>query len=157
MQTLEKLTEYEIERNKQKPSKNHAILQKRLIVSLSNLIDSKLEVLSEIALDLADWEFTPDIAIFQKMEINFSIDEVRITQAPLCVVEILSPTQSLQDLTDKIRKYFEKGVQSAWLVLPALKSIYVYSSADEYKAFTFEDTLKDAKLEIELQMQEIFG
>jgi Uma2 family endonuclease len=157
MAILEKIAEYEVQRGKPKPSKNHSILQNNLIFQLNLKYREKYQILSEIALDLQDWESTPDIAIFPKMAIDFAIDEIRLTDAPLCIIEISSPTQALQELTDKIRKYFSKGVQFCWLVLPALQLIYVYKSASEQQVFTIQDTLKDSKLDIELPLKEIFG
>jgi Uma2 family endonuclease len=157
MAILEKISEYEIQRGKPMPSKNHAILQNNLIFQLNLKYRNTYQILSEIALDLQDWESTPDIAIFSKMIIDFAIDEIRLSQVPLGVIEIISPTQALQELTDKIRRYFDKGVQSCWLVLPALQSIYVYKSATDHQVFTQQTTLQDAKLAIELALVEIFG
>ncbi|MCU0445790.1 MAG: hypothetical protein MUE85_12830 [Microscillaceae bacterium] len=73
---LEKLSEYEIERGKHIPSKNHSILQNNLIFQLNLKYREKYQILSEIALDLQEWESTPDIAIFPKMPIDFAINQM---------------------------------------------------------------------------------
>jgi Uma2 family endonuclease len=90
------------------------------------------------------------------MPIDFSVDEVRLTTPPLGVIEILSPTQSLQELTTKIGQYFAKGVQSCWLVLPTLKSIYVYQDSQTFQPYTAQDILIDKQLNIELTLAAIF-
>ncbi|WP_461134514.1 Uma2 family endonuclease [Spirosoma lituiforme] len=64
------------------------------------------------------------------MAIDVRRDEIRMTVPPLCAIEIISPMQSLQELVDKAKAYFEHGVQSCWLVFPGLRSIYVFSSFD---------------------------
>jgi Uma2 family endonuclease len=157
MEITEKvLSEYEIQRGKPMPSKNHSIIQKRLIVSLSNNYDEKYEIFSEVSLELSDWESTPDLAIFPKMKINFLEDEVRLTETPLCVIEILSPTQALSDLTSKANKYFKNGVKSCWLVLPSLRNIYVFSTITDYQIFSVNTILNDAALDIQIPLNEIF-
>ncbi|MBC8111475.1 MAG: Uma2 family endonuclease [Verrucomicrobia bacterium] len=157
METLVLTPTYEEERNKPMPSKNHAILQKRLIVALSVRYNSTYEILSEISLDLDDWQSTPDLAIYPKMQIDFNSDEIRLTEAPLGVIEILSPTQTLQELTDKIAKYFKAGTSSCWLLLPTLQSIFVFSDAKTHAVFQEHDLLEDKKLNIQLDLKEIFG
>jgi Uma2 family endonuclease len=39
-------------------------------------------------------------------------DKIRMEMPPLGVIEILSPTQTLNDLTDKAISYFAHGVKS---------------------------------------------
>lgn len=156
MEVLEQKSEYEIQRGKPMPSKNQAILQKRLIVYLSNHYDDKMEVLSEVSLNLQDWISTPDLAIYPKMEVNFAEDEIRLEEAPLAVIEILSPTQSLQGLSDKAVEYLNRKVQSVWLVLPSLQSITVYQSEKDFTVFTAPTTLEDEKLNIQLELKEVF-
>lgn len=34
-----------------------------------------------------------------------------MTEPPLCVIEIISPSQSLNELTAKAREYFKHGVK----------------------------------------------
>ncbi|GEM_PF-6170491 len=75
---------------------------------------------------------------------------------PLCVIEILSPTQSLNELTTKAKGYFQHGVQSCWIVLPTMSNIYVYSSPSEYDIFRATETLVDSKLNISFPLVEVF-
>lgn len=157
MEIIEKkISEYELQRGKPMPSKNHSIIQKRLIVSLSNKYEEVYEIFSEVSIELSDWESTPDLAIFPKMEIDFLEDEIRLTETPLCIIEILSPTQALAELTTKANKYFRNGVKSCWLVLPTLKNIYVFTDITDYKIFNSHDILKDETLNIEIPLSEIF-
>jgi Uma2 family endonuclease len=127
-----------------------------LIVYLSNHYSEHYEAISEVSLELSDWEATPDIAIYPKFNINFLEDEVRMTTPPLGVVEILSPTQALNELTSKAGKYFKSGVQSCWLVLPTLRNIYVFASMDHYQVFGAAEVLKDPVLNVEVNLAEIF-
>lgn len=76
---------------------------------------------------------------------------------PIGVIEILSPTQTLNDLTDKSYSDFAKGVKSCWLVLPTLKTIYVFSWATQFEAFVQDELVKDKVLNIELPLSEVFA
>jgi Uma2 family endonuclease len=149
-------SEYETQRGKPIPSKNHAIVQSNIVFYLKLKYGQQYEILSEISLELNDWEATPDVAVYPKMQINFLEDEVRLGQPPLCAIEILSPSQALSDLISKADKYFKNGVRSCWLVLPMLKNVYVFSSVDTYRVFFAEETLQDAALGIELPLGEVF-
>lgn len=46
--------------------------------------------------------------------------------APDLVVEIESPSNTLEKFKDKMKVYFEHGTQIVWLVYPKSKEIYVY-------------------------------
>ncbi len=156
MQTDVLKSQYEIERGKPMPSKNHSFVQTRLIVAFATQF-TQYQVLSELSLQLGSSEKVPDLAIFENIKFTYNEDEIRVSQIPLAVVEILSPTQNLTELLVKAHAYFDNGVQSYWLVLPALRSIYVFSSPSESEVYTQKDILKDELLGIELELKKIFG
>lgn len=138
------------------PSKNHAIVQANLLLAIQPKYASRFRVLPEINLDLPERERVPDLAIYRSVEFTPGADEVRMTEVPLSVIEILSPQQSITDLMVKRSEYFAAGVQSYWLVLPDLLSIYVFYSAEDYDVFAKQEVLHDRKLEIELGLGEVF-
>lgn len=120
------------------------------------LYKKKYRVASELSLDLSDWLSVPDICIFPKMPLDLQNDEVAMMQAPLCTVEIISPSQSLTELVAKARDYFGHGVKSCWIVLPPLGNIYVFRSPDEYDIFRATETLYDSVLDISIPLSEVF-
>jgi Uma2 family endonuclease len=156
MQKTLEVSQYELERGKPMPSKLHGYVQLKIGTLLDMAYGEVYTLFSELNLDLSQWESVPDLSIYPKMEIDFSQDEVRVTTPPLCAIEILSPTQSLQELIDKARKYFSYGVGSCWLVIPGLKNIYVFSSPTAYRMFQDDQTLSDAVLGIELDLSKVF-
>jgi len=151
------LTQYEIERNKPTPSFNHSILQINLIIALG-AYKKKYRLASELKFRLPpdNWESVPDIAILSKTAPNFKKDIIAYPKPPLCTIEILSPTQSLTELTSKAEEYFKYGVKSCWIVLPEFKNIYVYTTPDEYEIFKATDTLKDKNLDLSFSLKEVF-
>jgi Uma2 family endonuclease len=47
---------------------------------------------------------------------------------PNLAVEVVSPSNTIQDMVDKIDEYFEAGVPLVWLILPKQRRVYVYES-----------------------------
>lgn len=156
MTTSLALSEYEIERGKPMPDKNHAFVQGNLLIQLFLKYSSKFKVLPEINLDLPIRERVPDLAIFPPMVFLPDQNEIRMREVPLGVIEILSAKQDLAELMIKCSEYFSAGVKSYWLALPALRTVYVFYSPNEYEIFSGNDIMKDKNLGIELELTEIF-
>lgn len=155
MEEVLTLSDYEIERGKPMPSKNHAIVQKRLLVAISAKYPN-LETLPELTIDFPVRDRVPDLAFYRQVEFTPGDDETAMTEMPLGLVEILSPSQSTSELMQKLKEYFGAGVQSYWIVLPDFLTVYVYYSPDDFEVFTKKETLIDKKLGIELNLGEIF-
>jgi Uma2 family endonuclease len=153
--TIEALSDYEIERGKPMPSKNHAIVQGNLLFHIRSKAPH-LRVLPEINIEFFDRERVPDLAIYDNVVFTPGDDELRLTEMPLGLIEILSPRQNIADLMVKRSEYFAAGVKSYWLVIPDLLTIYVFYSADDYDIFTRKETLRDRVLDIELSLADIF-
>lgn len=147
--------DYELERGKPVPSLNHAIVQTRLLINLSIQYE-QYQILSELPLELPTGRFTPDLTFCEPRSADFRNDEIRVTEPPLGTIEILSPTQALDDLVEKAMSYFAAGVRSCWIVLPALKNVYVFSDPDTYRIFRHDEVLTDEKLGITLPLEPIF-
>ena len=62
--------------------------------------------------------------------------------APELVVEIMSPEDRWQTVTDKIEEYFSIGVQRVWIVEPEKRAVRVYRSPTEHQKLSEPDTLK---------------
>ena len=157
MATVVEKSAYEKERNKPMPSKNHAIVQTNLVIGLAKILNANFRILTEITLNFPSGARIPDLAIYGSLEFTPGQDEIRMKEMPKGVIEILSPTQSLNDLTSKASEYFTAGVLSYWLVLPDLCSIYVFKAPNEYQVFIKDQTLSDPKLGLELPLSSIFS
>ncbi len=156
METAQVQSEYEIERGKPAPSKNHSIVQGNIYFLLRQKYEPRYRLLLEISMVVDEKDRVPDIAIYEPLDFTPGNDEVRLAEVPLATIEILSPKQNLGDLIAKSYLYFEAGVKSYWLVLPDLTTIYIFSAPNEYEAFVKKGILKDAQLDIELNLEDIF-
>ncbi|MGM9507078.1 Uma2 family endonuclease [Larkinella sp. GY13] len=156
--TIEQLSDYERERGKPMPTLNHSIVQGNLTFALQLHYRTKYTFLPEINLTMPERPDTvPDIAIYPKLQVDFLHDVTSMTQMPLTVIEIVSPSQSNDDILAKFERYFLAGVQSCWLVLPSFKAISVYSAIGKYQFFTDNTTLTDPVTGIELPLNDIFA
>jgi Uma2 family endonuclease len=94
--------------------------------------------------------------VYPKREIDFVRDILRMTEIPLLAIEILSPSQVIQELIDKIEIYINAGVQSSWLVIPTTCTVTVYHDFKSFESFS-QGQIIDKKLAIHLELNEIFS
>jgi Uma2 family endonuclease len=161
MELVVEKSQYELERGKPMPSKNHAVIQSRIQKLIDRKYPDKFEVLPELSLDInaEGREKVPDLAFYNAEDIYFDAenDEIRFKEMPLGVVEIISPTQTLTELIIKSHTFFDAGVKSYWLVIPSLKTIYVFSDKGEYEVYAKTGLLIDNQLGIEIDLGKLFG
>jgi Uma2 family endonuclease len=60
---------------------------------------------------------------------------------PELAVEVVSPTDGVEELMDKITEYFQAGVQLVWVVFPDNRLIHVYESLTKIRVLTMTDEL----------------
>jgi Uma2 family endonuclease len=60
---------------------------------------------------------------------------------PNLVVEVVSPTDRMDDTIDKVAEYFRAGVECVWVSLPSQEQIYVYDSPTQVRILTRTDEL----------------
>jgi Uma2 family endonuclease len=60
---------------------------------------------------------------------------------PNLAVEVLSPNDRIQEVTDKIHEYFEAGVELVWVVNPRRETVSVYTSPQQVTILGKTDTL----------------
>jgi Uma2 family endonuclease len=151
------LSEYEIERNKPMPNKIHALLESALNWLLRGQYGSQFQILTELSLDTTP-VVTPDLCIYPKFDQKFDPRTVtaRESQMPLTAIEILSPSQTLDQLQSKAWNiYFPAGVRSVWIVVPELKVIQLLLPDGEPKIF-HKNTLDDPATGISLSVEQVF-
>ena len=107
------------------PSRNHAIVQMQL--GMEFIKNKEFFPMPELTLELIPGKWlVPDISVYRRSPADFRHDVIRATEPPLLTVEILSPSQGLEEVLDKVEFYLANGVQSVWLVIPALHSATIF-------------------------------
>ncbi len=149
------VSEYEMERGKPMPSRNHSLVQVSLIGEFLSQGD-ELSILSELSLELDGNPFVPDISVYRRLQgVDALHDEIKGTEPPLLTVEILSPTQPLDDLVRKAGAYLEAGVQACWLVQPSLQNITVFLPGQRPRTHT-DGEVTDPATGITVKLEDVF-
>lgn len=155
----------ELEEDVDMGSFNHSYLQVRLGILFDQL--GKYTPLTDLSLDVSGVdlsqfdlktkeEIKPDIVLYPRRSLSRPRDILKMREMPLLAVEILSPKQGTYELLEKFRLYFELGIQSCWLVEPAINAVTVYASPEQWQAFVRGEVV-DEQLGIRLSIEEIFA
>lgn len=150
------------------PSRNHSLIVGRITGLLFS--DNRFTIMPELSLDTSQIELNqfnlkakdeliPDISIYQEaIDLSEPLDELKMKNMPALAIEVLSPRQGMNDIIAKFQAYFALGIKSCWLVMPAIKSITVYSQPNQHKTFDINDSeIIDEMMDIHLSTQKIFG
>jgi Uma2 family endonuclease len=148
-------SDYERERGKPMPSLNHAVIQARISQQLLNGYEDVFTIGSELSLIATSPPTVPDLCIYPEIKLNWLTDEVKVSRVPLTVVEILSPSQTITELTEKSQAFFAIGVQSYWLVQPAFRSVIILQPNADELVF-HNERLTDPTNGISIDLKKIF-
>ncbi len=136
------------------PSKNHAIVQTNLAIELGK--HKSYRVMSELSLELGGRPLTPDLSVYARQPMDVLHDEVQLTEPPLTIVEILSPTQGSLPVMEKVECYLRNGVKSCWVVNPPQRAIAIYTPDGKFKTFV-EGQVKDPASGLTADLDSIFS
>ncbi len=78
--------------------------------------------------------------------------------APELVVEVLSPDDTVAQLTQKLREYFAVGVKLVWVADPDAKVVFAYRSVTDVREFKQGEMLPgdDVLLGFQVAVKELF-
>ena len=112
------------------PSLNHSYICLQILRQL--LHNEKVEPLPELTLDIANG-LTPDISIFPKEQIhpNFFRDVSKFQQMPVLAIEVISSSQTIEELLEKAAQLIQAGVKAVWTIEPHSRSVFVTTSSEE--------------------------
>lgn len=140
------------------PSLYHSVVQSNLAALFYIGYGTHYRALTQPTLLLNEWESEPDLAIFPKRTLNWLLDEIRITEAPLSIIEIISPIQGTQEIKEKFVKYFATGIKSCWLVNPLTETIQIFTADWKSKLFSAESiAIQDSSIDVSIEFQKVFS
>jgi Uma2 family endonuclease len=151
------ISAYEIERNKPMPNFTHGAIQSNLVFELRTLLKNSVRVVSEVSLATTPIGSTPDVLIFPNQSLDFYEEPPKRNDAPILSIEIQSPSQSNEEMVEKVHRYFEFGAKSCWIIVPSLQAVLVYDNPFHYIFFNENDVVIDKILNIKLSIQKIFA
>lgn len=122
----EVLTEIENEKvqAEEMPTFNHSVTCARITKQLSK--NESIEALPELTLAIGNG-LTPDISVYptELIQPDFFQDITRFETPPLLAIEVISPSQNIQDLLQKAKTLTEAGSKTVWTIEPFTRSIFV--------------------------------
>jgi Uma2 family endonuclease len=86
-------------------------------------------------------------------------DKPMLTKAPALAVEVLSPSNTRQEMERKLRDYFEAGVRLVWYLDPRRRMVTVYRSVEDWFVVDEEHSLDggDVLPGFRLALKELFA
>jgi Uma2 family endonuclease len=138
----------------QLPSYHSSYTGAKMVAALLKL--DKFAVFSELSFKIEAKNYKPAVSLYSKRPINPSLpDTITMTEMPLLAIEILTPTETIQQILGRFMLYFEANVKSCWLVIPVAETVIVYSSLESAVRFNSGE-ITDEVLDIQILLEEIF-
>ena len=57
------------------------------------------------------------------------------------IFEVVSPSDRVSEVSDKMWRWFEGGVELAWVVDPGNRTVTIYQAVDDIQVLTEKDSL----------------
>lgn len=96
-------------------SNQHGRIQGRMAANLINKLP-KGEVIAECSIQTSEGVKVADVAWASKEFINTFAYKTPYPKAPEICMEIMSPSNSMAEITAKVELYLAKGAQEVWVV-----------------------------------------
>lgn len=106
------------------PSFNHSYICNRLLQQL--FTNENIEALPELTLNI-EKGLTPDISVYPKEKVvpDFLNDFAKYSEMPILAIEVISASQSIQDLLEKSKVLIGHNVKAVWTIEPFTNTIFV--------------------------------
>jgi Uma2 family endonuclease len=102
----------------------------------------------------------PDVAFLSNEKIAEVEDFSKFFNGtPDLAVEVISPSETYDEVQGKLEDYLAAGVKMVWIVRPKQKSVTVYNSLFDFKTFQENEALDGGEVlpDFKCNLQEIFG
>jgi Uma2 family endonuclease len=115
------------------PAIRHNLVRQRIALKLMQFVESgRLGiVLEEMDFRLSpDTVRNPDVAFISSSHAeNLDVDRSPVDGAPVLAIEVISPSNTAQDMVKKTQQYLNAGSQIVWIIYPSLRLAESHSSS----------------------------
>ncbi len=128
------------------PSLNHSYICLQILKQL--VVNENIESLPELTLDIANG-LTPGISVFPKTEIkpNPFHDAPRFQKRPILAIEVVSSSQTIQEMLQKATQLVNEGIQIVWTVEPYSRTIFV--TAKDSETLFHEELIENEDIQVD--------
>ncbi len=88
----------------------------------------------------------PDVSVLSKARIKSADPDGYFEGAPELAVEIVSPSDSAEDLQVKVDQYLQSGARQVWILYPKTKCIYVFRAGEQVAVLDASQRLEGGDL-----------
>jgi Uma2 family endonuclease len=89
-----------------------------------------------------DSVLAPDGSFVRRARIEaLGVPATYFPEAPALVFEVLSPGDTVREVGVKMRRWLKAGVEQAWVVDPASRTVAVYQAVDDIQVLAEKDSL----------------
>ncbi|MFN0050090.1 MAG: Uma2 family endonuclease [Cytophagales bacterium] len=154
------LIDGKLEANEEKMKQKEAFILKNITRNFSKTIywQNGGELFSEMRFksNISNTVRIPDLCFLSESQIIDAKNEINIV--PSFIIEIVSTFDQTNGYEQKLREYFQNGVQCLWLIYPIFKEVKVYTSIRDIKICLEQDicSASPALPDFELVTEQIF-
>ena len=88
----------------------------------------------------------PDVSYLSQERLRQASSDGYVPGGPELAVEIVSPSDSAEDLQEKVEQYLASGSQVVWVVYPKTRTIHVFRQAASSAPLGEDDLLEEPQL-----------
>lgn len=125
------------------PTMEHGEISFNIVISLGNYVRQHQlgkVYIAETTFAVGESGRKPDAAFVSKAR----LPENRRQASPVppdLAIEVVSPSDKVYDVQEKVFEYLDAGTQMVWVVEPVSKTVTVYRSRNDITILTTDDTL----------------
>ncbi len=110
----------------------HSLLQGRLTKLLGNQLEG--EVFTELAVQTTKGIRVPDVSWGSKEYVQKHLNDLYALSAPELCVEIISPSNTREEMKDKVELFLDAGANEVWLVTEDGQVTYYTSQGQQVRS-----------------------
>ena len=129
------------------PSMLHGRISTNLFLPLGNYIrEIQLgDIYMDVGFTVGDRVLIPDVAFVSNANMPDSLSK-SCPVSPDLAVEVVSPSDTLHRIKEKVYAYLDAGTQLVWVLAPQDRTVTVYRSETDITVLTRNDTLTGAEV-----------
>ncbi len=112
------------------PSYYHSAIAGTIITEINNT--DKFRAFAELTLIIDGNDYIPDVSVYKRQKIKYHANEdiLKMEEMPLLTIEVLSPSQNMNDLIAKAKLCLQNGIKSVWIIQPFAHTISVFTKEE---------------------------
>src|SRR6266849_6120127 len=144
------------------PAARHNLVRQRIAMKLMQFVES-----SHLGIVLEEMDFrlapetvrNPDVAFVTAEHLKkIDLDRSPVEGAPALAVEVISSSNTAQDMAKKTQQYLRAGSRLVWLVYPGLRLVEIHSASGVRRVQEPEPLKEDTLFPgFSLSLRNVFG